>query len=217
MGNADQRKNFGHICCSWFMTGQEWPDTLVLSSGWNPGDFFALVDLHPTSFPANRGGIMGLNRWGAPVTQVVTSKGASAENRVMVEDVERKAKRRYHPERFRIDEFWNVGTMPDIGSEVTHFRDTLQASFARVRVQNMDGLPVVYERQFVVVKNRFLAAREIVTFEESFKAHVAPLLWNAQNLGPQIGSHWANTFISAPVAANGARSMKTPPAIVPSA
>ena len=50
------------------------------------------------------------------------------------------------------------------GHEVTYFEDTPQATYARVRVQNMDGLPVVYEREFVFAKNRFLATREIVTF-----------------------------------------------------
>lgn len=75
----------------------------------------------------------------------------------------------------------------------------------------MDGLPVVYEREFAFVKNRFLATRAIVTFEESFKARAAPL-WNTHNIGPQIGSHWANTFGQQPVAENGTRCMKTPPA-----
>ena len=68
----------------------------------------------------------------------------------------------------------------------------------------------MYEREFVFVKNRFLATREIVTFEESFKARVAPV-WNTHNIGPQIGSHWGNTFIHQPVGENGTRSMKTPP------
>ena len=211
MGYADPRTNCGHICCSWFMTGKEWPDKLVLRSGWNPGDLFALVELHPTSFPANPGGIMGLDRWGTPFTQIVTSKGASVENRALIEDIDGKAKRHYHPEELRIDEFWRGGTMPDIRSEVTYFKETPLATFARVRVQNTDGLPVVYEREFVFVKNRFLATREIVTFGESFKARVAPL-WNTHNIGPQLGSHWANTFIHQPVAENGTRSMKAPPA-----
>ncbi|UCD53120.1 MAG: hypothetical protein JSW27_10845, partial [Phycisphaerales bacterium] len=211
LGNVDPRENFGHICCSWHMTGKEWPDKLVLRSGWNPGDLFALVELHPTSFPANPGGIMGLNRWGTPFTQIVTSKGASAENRALIEDLEGQAERRYHSDKLRIDEFWRRGTMPDIRSEMVYFEDTPQATFARVRVQNMDGLPVVYEREFVFVKNRFLATREIVTFEESFKARVAPV-WNTHNIGPQIGAHWANTFIHQPVGDNGTRSMKTPPA-----
>lgn len=210
LGHADFRENRGHICCSWYMTGEEWPDKLILRSGWNPGDFFGLIELHPTSFPANPGGIMGLNRWGAPFTQIVTSKGASVENRLLIEDVNQEVKRRNHSDKLRIDEFWRRGSMPDIRSEMTYFEDTPQATYARVRVQNMDGLPVVYEREFVFAKNRFLATREIVTFEESFEARLAPL-WNTHNVGPQIGSHWANTFIHQPVANNGTRSMKSPP------
>jgi hypothetical protein len=55
-------------------------------------------------------------------------------------------------------------------------------------VQNRDGLPVVYEREFIFAKNRFLATRELVTLEESFKARVAPV-WNTHNIGPQLGHH----------------------------
>jgi len=44
LGNSDPRTNCGHICCGWFLTGKEWPDKLVLRSGWNPGDLFALVN-----------------------------------------------------------------------------------------------------------------------------------------------------------------------------
>ena len=211
LGDADPDPTKGIICCSWVMTDKIWPDKLVLRSGWQPGDFFALVELHPTSFPANPGGIMGLNRFGAPFTQIVTSKGSSQENRLLVEDLDGQAKRRYHPDRIRIDEDWNKGTMPDIRSEVTHFKDTPEATYACVRVLNMDGLPVRYEREFVFVKNRFLVTREIVTFEERFHARVAPL-WNTQNTGPQIGAHWVNTFLSAPIGDNGRAMMKTPPA-----
>ena len=210
LGGADPDPTKGIICCSWYMTDKVWPDKLVLRSGWKPGDFFALVELHPTSFPANPGGIMGLNRFGAPFTQIVTSKGSSQENRLLVQDLDGQVKRRYHPDRLRIDEDWRQGTMPDIRSEVTHFEDTAEATYARVRVLNMDGLPVRYEREFVFVKNRFLATREIVTFEESFRTRVAPL-WNTQNTGPQIGAHWANTFLSAPIGDNGRAMMKTPP------
>ncbi|MFM9009482.1 MAG: hypothetical protein ACKON8_01040 [Planctomycetota bacterium] len=80
-----------------------------------------------------------------------------------------------------------------------------------MRVSNLDGLPVVYDRDFVFVKNGFLACRETVTFEEAFSARVAAI-WNTHNVGPQVGSHWANTFIDAPIDDNGNRSLKTPPA-----
>jgi hypothetical protein len=155
LGDADPDPTKGILCCSWYMTDQVWPDKLVLRSGWNPGDLFALVELHPTSFPANPGGIMGMNRYGAPFTQIVTSKGSSQENRLLIEDLDGTAQRRYHPDRRRIDEDWRKGTMPDIRSEVTFFEDTPQATFARVRVENVDALPVVVEREFIFVKNRF--------------------------------------------------------------
>jgi hypothetical protein len=48
-------------------------------------------------------------------------------------------------------------------------------------------------------------------FEEPFRARVASL-WNTQNVGPFVGTHWANTFLNAPVASNGQIAMNTPPA-----
>lgn len=210
-GNIDPDPNKGHICCAHWLTGREWPDKLVLRSGWSPGDFYALVELHPTSVPYNAGGIMGLNRWGAAFTQIVTSKGSSEENRVRIVDIDGSTKLRYHPDPLRIDGEWHLGKMPDIQSEVKFFEDRPEATFARVQVKNVDGLPVTYDREFVFVKNRFLATREIVTFEESFKARVSPL-WNTRNIGPQVGPHWANTFMGSLVASNGAVEMKAPPA-----
>ncbi|MFZ9856514.1 MAG: hypothetical protein ACO3I0_15465 [Limisphaerales bacterium] len=210
-GDADPHPDRGHLCCSYWLTGREFPDKLVLRSGWNPGDLFALVELHPTSIPYNAGAILGLNRFGAPFTQVVTSKGDSVENRLSVVVLDGKARRRHHPDRLRMDEDWRQGTMPDIGSEVLAFEDGAEATFARIRVRNIDGIPAVYEREFVFVKNRFLATRETITFEESFKARVAPL-WNTRNIGPQIGTNWANTFMGRPVASNGQIEMESPPA-----
>ena len=209
-GDADPHPDRGHLCCSYWLTGREFPDKLVLRSGWNPGDLFALVELHPTSVPYNAGGILGLNRFGAPFTQVVTSKGDSVENRLSVVVLDGKSRRRHHPDPLRMDEDWRQGRMPDIGSEVLSFEDRAEATFARIRVGNIDGLPAVYEREFVFVKNRFLATRETITFEESFKARVAPL-WNTRNIGPQIGTNWANTFMGRPVASNGQIEMESPP------
>lgn len=210
LGDADPRENRGHICCSWVMNDKKWPDKLIFRSGWNPGDFFCLVECHPTSFPANPGGIMGMNRYGAPFTQIVTSKGSSEENRLLIQDIDETSARRLHSDKGRIDENWRMGSMPDIRSEVTQFEDTSEVTFAKVKVYNPDGLPVIYEREFIFVKNRFLATRELVTFEASFHARVSPI-WNTQNIGPQLGNHWANTFMSAPVVDNGRSSMKLPP------
>ena len=209
-GNIDPDPDKGHLCCSWWLTGREFPDKLVLRSGWNPGDLFALVELHPTSVPFNAGSIAGLNRYGAAFTQGITSKGSSVENRLSVVDTSGRAARRVHPDRLRMDEEWRAAKMPDIVSEMVFFEERADATFARLRVRNVDGLPAVYEREIVFVKNRFLATRELLTFEESFPARVAPL-WNTRNVGPQVGDHWANTFLPSLVASNGNVEMKNPP------
>ena len=191
------------------ISDQVWPNKLILRSGWAAEDLFALIELHPTSFAADLGGIMGINRYGASFTQIVTSKGSSEENRLLIEDVDDTASRRYHPDPLRINEDWKMGKMPDIRSEVSYFEETKDATYVRVRVENVDGLPVIYEREFIFVKKRFLVSHEIVNFEEEFQARISSL-WNTQNIGPQIGAHWANTFLSAPIGGNGRFSMKSP-------
>lgn len=101
--------------------------------------------------------------------------------------------------------------MQDMMTSVPFLRDTPNATFARVEMQNPEGLPVKVVQEYVLVKNRFLVRRETVEFEEPFHAQVASL-WNTQNIGPFVGAHWANTFLNAPVASNGQIAMNTPPA-----
>lgn len=209
--DLDPDPDKANLCCNWVFTDRTFPDKLVLRSGWNPGDLFVLVELAPTTFPYNVGGIAGMNRWGAPFTQIVTSKGDSPENRLWVSDLAGKARIRYLPDRDRINEVWQNGKMPDMSSSVPFLRDTADATFARVEAQNPEGLPIRVIQEYVLVKNRFLARRETAVFEEGFPARVAAI-WNTQNVGPFIGSHWANTFIGAPVASNGQIAMETPPA-----
>lgn len=209
--DLDPDPDKANLCCNWTFTDRMIPDKLVLRSGWKPGDFFVLVELAPTTFPYNAGGIVGMNRWGAPFTQVVTSKGETPENRLWVTDLSGTAQRRYLPDPDRINEVWQRGKMQDMMSNVTFLRDTPNATLARVELQNPEGLPIRVIQEYVFVKNRFLVRRETVEFEASFRARVASL-WNTQNVGPFIGTHWANTFLNAPVASNGQVAMNTPPA-----
>ena len=209
--NLDPDPDKANLCCNQAFTDRTVPDKLVLRSGWNPGDFFVLVDLVPTSFPFNAGGMLGMNRWGAPFTQVVTSKGDIPENRLSIIDLSGEAPRRLLPDKDRISEDWKKGKMPNIWTSVPLIKDTPSATYARVEIQNPEGLPVKIHQEYIFVKNRFLVRRETVLFEESFPARIHSL-WNTQNIGPQIGNHWANTFMSAPVASNGKIAMNTPPA-----
>ena len=209
--DLDPDPDKANLCCNQAFTDRTVTDKLVLRSGWDPGDFFVLVDLVPTSFPFNAGGILGMNRWGAPFTQVVTSKGDIPENRLAIVDQSGAAPRRLLSDPDRISEDWKRGKMPDIQTTVPYFKDSEETTYARVEIQNPEGLPVKVVQEYVFVKNRFLVRRETVIFEESFPAEIQSL-WNTQNIGPQIGSHWANTYMTAPVASNGKISMLTPPA-----
>lgn len=54
-------------------------------------------------------------------------------------------------------------------------------------------------REFLFVKNRFCLFRDTATFREGFHARIGPN-WYTQNVGPQVGKHWANTYFTAPIA-----------------
>ena len=192
--DLDPDPDKANLCCNQAFTDRTVTDKLVFRSGWNPGDFFVLVDLVPTSFPFNAGGILGMTRWGSPFTQVVTSKGDIPENRMAVKDLSGNATRRILPDPDRISETWEKGKMPDIQTTVSYLKDTEQATFASVTIHNPEGLPVTLVQEYIFAKNRFLVRRETVTFEQSFHARI-DALWNTQNIGPQIGNHWANTCL----------------------
>ena len=187
MGNADPDPNKAHILLRLLLDRQGVARQAGAAQRLESGRLLCSRRTAPDQLPRQSRRYHGTEPLGAAFTQIVTSKGSSYENRLMVVDVDGTATRRYHLDPLRIDENWHIGTMPDIQSEIMHFEDRPDATFASVRVKNADGLPVVYDREFVFAKNRFLATREIVTFEESFKARVAPL-WNTRNVGPQIGA-----------------------------
>ena len=190
----DPAPDRAHICCGLLMTEKTKPSKLVLRSGWNPGDLFVLVDLFPRHDPLNAPGILGITRWGAALTSTISAKGESDENRLTIRSLSGKGPRRLNKD-------------PDLGDqyyeevEVPHFADLKKATFATVEVSNYMGFPVRCTREFAFLKNRFLVVRDLATFEEGFAAEVASV-FNSQNIGPQLGSHWANTFMNAPIASN---------------
>lgn len=181
-----------NICCGLLVSDKTMPSKLVLRSGWGPGDLFALVDLFPRHDPLNTPGILGITRWGAALTTTISSKGESDENRLVIRDLSGKARRRLNQDRDLGDPYYQE-------VQVQHFADTRQATFATVEVSNYMGYPLRCTREFVFLKNRFLVVRDLLKFEESFPAEVADV-WNSQNIGPQVGKHWANTFLNSPMA-----------------
>lgn len=199
--DLDPRPDKANICCLLLVTDQEIPTKMVLRSGWNQGDFFALIDLFPRHDPLNVPGIIGLTRWGAPLTQTFSAKGSSDENRLAVEDVGGTAPLRFNTNPDLVDAYYQEVQVPD-------FTDLRRATFATVTVSDYQGFPILATREFLFIKNRFLVARDIPEFQEGFLAQVGPV-WNTQNVGPQMGNTWANTFFSSPRASGV--GLNTPP------
>lgn len=201
LGPLDPAPDKNNICCSLLVTQETKPHKLVLRSGWNAGDFFVLVDLFPRHDPLNPGAILGMTRWGAALGMAMNAKGTATENRLMIEDLSGTAPLRFNTNPDLADRYY-----PEV--EVPFFEDLNHATFATVVVTNYQGFPVKYTREFAFIKNRFLLTRDIPEFEEGFLAQVAPV-YNTQNVGPQIGTHWANTFFSQLGAQNV--TIKNPP------
>jgi hypothetical protein len=201
--DLDPRPDRANICCGLIVTDKTMPAKLVLRSGWNPGDFFALVDLFPRHDPVVVPGVLGMTRWGAPLTQTFISKGPSDENRLglVVEDLGGTAPLRFNTDPDLADKYYQHVQIAD-------FHDLRTATFATVTVSNYQGFPIQATREFLFIKNRFLVARDIPEFQEGFLTEVGPA-WNTQNVGPQIGATWANTFFTGPQCGN--TILHTPP------
>ena len=197
----DPNPLYNNIDCLMIDTPRVIPWKLVLRSGWNPGDFFAEVDLYPRHDPLNPPGILGMTRWGACLGMPINAKGSSDENRLMIEDLSGSAPLRFNTNPDLQDKFYQETDVPE-------FTDLKGATFATVKVTNYQGFPVTYTREFLFLKNRFLVTRDMPLFEEGFLAQVAPI-YNTQNVGPQIGDNWANTFFDAPRQSN--TDLKNPP------
>lgn len=199
--DLDPAADKANICCGLIVTDKTMPAKLVLRSGWNPGDLFALVDLFPRHDPLNVPGILGITRHGVGLTSTVPAKGFSDENRLVIEDLSGTAPLRWNTDTELADSYYQTVTIP-------RFHDGKRATFATIVVTDYQGYPVKAIRQIAFIKNRFIVVRDIAEFEEGFLAEIGPV-FNSENIGPQIGPHWTNTFIKSPKYLN--YPLKNPP------
>ncbi len=202
--NLDPDPMKANVDCGLLLTERVLPNKLVLRSGWNPGDFFALVDLFPRHDPLNPAGIVGMTRWGSCLAMAseTAARLNSGENRVLINDLSGSAPLRFNTDPGLADSYYQE-------VEVPVFADLKGATFATVTVSNYNGFPVKYTRDFLFLKNRFLVTRDLLEFEKGFLAEVASV-FNTQNIGPQVGTHWANTFYNRPWAWYWPQPLKNP-------
>ena len=181
-----------NVDCALLCTDKVVPFKLCLRSGWNPGDMYMLVDLFPRHEPMNPTGVLGLVRYNSVLTCAIDSKGLTDWlNMFRVEDLSGTASVVTNQNPDTVDAYYMDVTVPK-------FTDRPLATYAAVDVKDYNGYPMTLRREFFFVKNRFVLLRDTARFRESFLARVGPS-WYTQNVGPQVGDHWANTYFMAPI------------------
>jgi hypothetical protein len=185
IGPVDGHQDRGFIDCGLLVGEATKPSKLVLRSGWNPGDFYAIIDLYPRHDPLNPLGILGMTRWGSSLTCAISAKARSEENRIIVTSNDRGAQppgKNVQPE-----------------TTISDFVDGQAVTYASVSVDGYDGLPVACTRHFVFVKNEFLFVRDVITASSPLDVTLASV-FNTQNIGPRLSPNAALTYMNQPPA-----------------
>ena len=177
-----RQEEFGHQVYDFRLGPEEVPDKIVFKSGDRAEYLWALIDVcgdgdHNTpGEPTNVAALIDRE------TVLTCNSGYMDEtpdlhNVVFAEDLEGRPKGH---EAMQIS--------------VPEFHDWAHASYARVRVGSYHGWPLDEERQFLFGRYRFLLLKDVVTFTDAWMCRLGPC-WQTQQVGPEVGPHWANTWI----------------------
>jgi hypothetical protein len=166
----------------WFeMTDQVVPDKLILASGSGVPGLFATVELCPgqghghPSAPAVNGMVMFEAALLGGVQYV--RKEPEWHNLLWIEDLE--------------------GVQPLDPLEtitVPTFLDQGRAAFAEIDVEPYKSLPVRHRRSIWFLKDRLAWVRDEARYQKPFLSRLGPV-WNTRCVAPEVGEHWANTYI----------------------
>ena len=191
-----------HVDCGLLCTAKTLPFKLCLRSGWSPGDMFMLVDLFPRHEPMNPGGVLGFSRYQSVMACSIDSKAVTDWLNVLrVDDPSGKAPRVLNKDRGLADAYY-------MDVRVAEFTDGPMATYAAVETRDYHGFPMTVRREFFFIKNRFVLVRDTATAREEFAVRLGPV-WYTQNVGPQVGPHWANTYFGHPIAMG--QKLENPP------
>lgn len=185
---------YGGLDCWMDMSQRVMPHKIVLRSGWQPGDFYMLVEAFPRHDPLNPAAIVGLTHNGSAMAMMESEKFISRENAVRIEDVSGEATYLGNPEHQGEKQLPTGYDGMEV--EVKEFSDHKLASHAVVHVTNYLGYEAEHEREVLFIKNRFAVVRDVTTFNDTFKCRIGPV-WNTQNVDPHAGGNWLNTYFSA--------------------
>ncbi|MHB9026187.1 MAG: sugar-binding protein [Armatimonadota bacterium] len=167
---------------AWYfrMADEKVPNKFIFRSGGRPDDMYAMVELL---------GDAG-HSLGAP-----THVNLLTQNRAVLLMDQNLQSRRYH-NLVHLEDLEGMQTPEEERITAPHFSDHANVTLATARVQGFQLLPVTEERSFVFVKNRFMVARDLLTFN-SRGQYRASARWHGQECGRQSGANWVNLFYDA--------------------
>ena len=162
------------------MVDEQVPDKLLLWSGREAQDLWGMVELvgiggHSGQIP---GAIHALMQHDAALLAGQGYYGNSPEfqNILWVEDLEGVA----------------ADSRP-LQVSVPAFVEDRALTYARIRSEPYQKLPVTYTRDLLFVKNGFVVVKDRAKFHSTMKTRVGPC-YQTRCLGPQTGENWFNTY-----------------------
>lgn len=166
------------------------PDKLVLRSGYDPNDFFVLVNLVAGRYGHGHGELGAV--------QAVTDRGA-----LLLADATYDQKMNQDHSMAIVRRHWGgtyTGT-PDRVS-VDLMREYRNAVVARFSWTDYYGWDILQERRFIFVKNAFLLVRDRATARTAVRASFGSL-WHTADMHPEHSSNWYDVYVREPLGLNG--------------
>lgn len=182
---------YGGLDCNMDMSQKVMPHKVIMRSGWNPGDFYMMIEAFPRHDPLNPTAILGLMRNGSGMTMMESEKFISRENAVRIEDLSGNANY-LGKDGYQGDKQLPTG-YDGMEVSVKEFSDHRLASHVILNVKNYMGYKAEHECEVLFIKNRFAVVRDKTIFDDSFKCRIGPV-WNAQYADRD--TNWVNTYFT---------------------
>jgi len=172
----------------WFeLLDETIPNKLILRTGWQPEDTYALVELCPP---------MGHGQGDAGSINYLVSKGS-----VLLADTPYLIKAHTFHNCFVVEPDsvpagarprWRGDDFADMKIEVDDLHTAPKAAYARVHVRHYMGQPITLDRRIFFLGDSGLWVRDTATAEKACAARLGPA-WQTVAVYGQRGEHWVNT------------------------
>ena len=173
------------------MTWRMLAHKVILRSGWDPDDFYMMIEVFPRHTPLNPTAIVGLMSGGSAMAFMEPEKWVSRENMVQIEDPDGRASFMGVPHNTAPRELPS-GYM-GMETQIPCFSDHRLATRVRLKTTNYMGYAATHEREVFFIKNRFAVVRDLTSFNDAFRCRIGPV-WNTQHTETIAGASWVNTW-----------------------